>query len=146
MIPVGLNTNYLPMASLAQSTKTQNDFQQLMQSLQSGDLSGAQAAYAALTSQSTNSGQSISSRPSSTANTLNADLTAVGKALQSGDLKAARQAFAQLQQDAQAAAGTRPHHHRRWLGPPVMPGSSTAGNASGAGMKPSATTSIDTIA
>jgi hypothetical protein len=74
-----------------------NDFQQLAQALQSGDLSGAQAAFSDLTSLNQNRGvQSANS-------TISNDFSAIGQALQSGDLAGAQQAFATLQQDVQSA-------------------------------------------
>jgi hypothetical protein len=93
----------------------QNNFQQLRKefealagALQSGDLTGAQNAFADL--------QKLqpSSSPANSAQTngqgggqLAADFKALGDALQKGDMDSARTAFAKLQQDAQSI-----HHHR----------------------------------
>jgi len=76
-----------------------NDFQQLAQSLQSGDLAAAKAAFTNLSNLSQNSrlgGQSSTSQ-------IGQDFAAVGKALQSGDLAGAQQAFDTFQQDVKAA-------------------------------------------
>jgi hypothetical protein len=108
MVPVSLESSYLAATNAANARKPQNGFQQLMQSLQAGDLSGAQQAYAALTTQAAGSQTSASSN-----STLSVDLIAVGKALQSGDLSGARLAFAKWQQDAQAGGVTHPHSHHR---------------------------------
>ena len=89
-------------SSCSQSTGYQSglpqrrsEVQQLSQALQSGDLSGAQKAYNALTQNS--SSQSAQSNQNSP---LAQDFTALGKALQSGDLSSAQQAFAKLRKDA----------------------------------------------
>jgi len=87
--------------------QVKDDFQQLGQALQSGDLNTAQQAFAALQQLMPNlsaGNQNNSQSP------LLADLNAVGKALQSGDLSAAKAAFAKLQQDVQSV--NKGHHHR----------------------------------
>ena len=110
--------------SLTLAQQIQQDFKQLAGSLQSGDLAGAQKAYAALQklmpSQSQNSTSSTQSSSSSTNPIVN-DFNALGKALQSGDLTTAQSAFSTLQSDlkSQSQSSTagalmqamRPHHH-----------------------------------
>lgn len=119
-----------PLSSALYSTpsfdKGQNnrkqDFNQLSTSLQSGDLAGAQKAYAQL--QQLQSGSQ--SGPNSTSNSTSpiaADFEALGKALSSGDLTQSQSAFAQLKTDltsAQPNAGSQGgtpathkhgHHH-----------------------------------
>jgi DNA-binding FadR family transcriptional regulator len=110
--------------TLTLAQQIQQDFKQLAGSLQSGDLAGAQKAYAALQkllpSQSQNSTSSTQSSSSSTNPIVN-DFNALGKALQSGDLTAAQSAFSTLQSDlkSQRQSSTtgalmqamRPHHH-----------------------------------
>ena len=86
------------------------DFQTLGQALQSGDLSGAQKAFAQL-QQDMQAVQGNHHRrrhhkvsaneQGSGQNTLATDFQALGQALQSGDLSGAQKAFAQLQQDFQ---------------------------------------------
>jgi hypothetical protein len=137
MIPVGLNTSYLTASVAANTTRSHNNFQKLMESLQAGDISGAQTAYAALTTQASNSAQTSSS----TNSTLDSDLKAVGKALQSGDLTGARQAFAKLREDAKATAGSRMHYHHHWVGPAV-----TSAGASSTSSSTALTAGIDTTA
>src|ERR1700687_3387956 len=82
--------------TLTLAQQIRQDFKQLAGSLQSGDLAGAQKAYAALQkllpSQSQNSTSSTQSSSSST-NPIVSDFNALGKALQSGDLTAAQSAF-----------------------------------------------------
>ena len=95
------------------------DFNQLAQALQSGDLSGAQKAFADLQSlQQNNSG----TNPNSNGSPIQNDFAALGQALQSGNLSQAQSDFTQLQNDLQTAfqnqsgsqgtSGThRGHHH-----------------------------------
>ena len=94
----------------------QANVKQLAQSLQSGDLSGAQKAYTSLQ-------QTLGTDASSSTNPLNKDLSSLGQALQSGNLSGAQQAFAQLGQDAQTSAGSEAggkshgaHHHHHHAG------------------------------
>jgi len=83
------------------------NFQQLAQALQSGDLSNAQAAYASLIQnlphQNPN-GSSTSNNPFQQA------IASIGSALQSGDLKGAQQALQTLQ--SQMKGAHHGHHHR----------------------------------
>ncbi len=85
--------------SAAQSTsasdgqKRRQDFQQLAQALQSGDLGAAQSAYSTLSKDF----------PNLTSNS-NSPLAQVGKALQSGNLSGAQTAFASIH-------GGHHHHH-----------------------------------
>jgi thioredoxin-like negative regulator of GroEL len=75
-------------------------FGQLTGAIQSGDLSAAQNAFAALTQAQPNQG----SGPFSQA------LSQIGDALQSGDIGKAQQALAALQQQMQAMKGAHHHH------------------------------------
>ena len=81
-------------------------FLQLAKAINSGDLTGAQQAFAQL-------GQALGNNAggSNSANNPNDPvsqaLAAIGQALQSGDLGGAQQALASLQQ----AQGPRGHHH-----------------------------------
>jgi hypothetical protein len=115
-----ITTTYSSATAGVQSSLQQrrNEFEQLSQALQSGDLSAAQKAYISLTQVSSNSSfSSNQNRP------LAQDFQALGKALQSGDLQGAQTAFAQFQKDASAAASqsqqtrgaSEAHrgHHRR---------------------------------
>ena len=78
-----------------------NDFSQVGQSLQSGDLAGAQKAFATLQEDMQNVGQSQSGQSQSSQQ--QSALDQLGQALQSGDLAGAQQAFAALK--------TSHHHH-----------------------------------
>ncbi len=96
--------------------KMQQEFQQLGQDLQSGDLSAAQSDFATLQSlqPQNNSTGSTSSPSSSQSNNPTAQaFSQLSKDLHSGNLSGAQQDFATIQQDlqSQAAQGTHHHHH-----------------------------------
>jgi outer membrane protein assembly factor BamD (BamD/ComL family) len=102
--------NLLPAKSGFQ--KFQQEFQQLGQDLQSGNLTQAQTDFAAL--------QSTSSQPTSSAATqtcssaLSSAFNQLSQDLQAGNLTAAKQDYSTLQQGFQRqspAVSTHPHHH-----------------------------------
>lgn len=116
-------TSILSTLSSPQSSQNnrRQDFTELANALQSGNLQGAQQAYAQL--EQSQGAQSASSSSSSN-NPITADFAALGKALSSGDLSQAQSAFSQLQSDLKTAQGTqqqgsqatearghRHHHH-----------------------------------
>ncbi len=116
-------TSYQPSSS--QSTFAQ-DFSQLLSSLKSGDLAGAQQAYSSL-SQLQSSGQGPSANPNSPASQA---LSQIGQALQSGDLSGAQQALASLQQ---AHGGHHSHGHHHASGGSAADGSAAASTSTTAG-------------
>jgi len=97
-------TSGLPQGWQSVFQQRRQDFSQLAQALQSGDLAGAQKAYANLQSLQPGgqSGSSLSSN--STANPIQNDFSALGQALASGNLSQAQNAFSQLQIDFKTAA------------------------------------------
>lgn len=89
----------------------QQEFQQLGQDLQSGNLSAAQSDFTTLQQ----SGPQISST-SSNQNTspIAQDFKQLSQDIQSGNISAAQQDYAKIQQDFQSqAAGQHAHHHHR---------------------------------
>jgi hypothetical protein len=91
-----------------QSRMRQQEFQQLGQDLQAGNLSASQADFAAL--QQLRSLTPTSSTSSS--NPIGQELTRLGKDLQAGNLSAAQQDYSQLKLDVQNQMGkTHGHHH-----------------------------------
>jgi hypothetical protein len=86
-----------------------SDFQALASALQSGNVSSAQQAYAALQKDAPGLFQSNSSQGSSSSDPLASALSSLGTALQSGNLANSQQAFAALQQTVQ---GHHHHHHK----------------------------------
>lgn len=115
--------------------KFEQEFEQLGQDLQSGNLTAAEQDFVTLqqmlpgsssaespaasstASTSTASAASTSTSPttgattSSTQNTIEQEFEQLGQDLQSGNLSAAQQDYAQLQQDFQQAGGWHHHHH-----------------------------------
>ncbi|MGP0071704.1 MAG: hypothetical protein ACLPWF_07190 [Bryobacteraceae bacterium] len=110
--------------------KIQQDFKQLASDLQSGDMSGAQSAYASI-EQLLPANQSSSSSPtgSNGSSTIQNDFAALGQALQSGDLSQAQSAFSQLQSDFKAAsqsAQALPQREDQYVGSSAQQGLSVA--------------------
>ena len=102
------------------------DFQDLASALQSGDLSGAQQAFAALQQLLPNpsaGSQTSTGQQGNGQNPFSADFSALDQALKSGDLKGAQDAFAKLQQDMQSVKGHHHHHHHKTSGttPSITP-------------------------
>jgi ribosomal protein S20 len=106
-------------------------FKDLAQALQSGDLQGAQQAFATIQSarnartnatQTTNGGNS----------TIQDAFNSLGQALQSGDLQGAQQAFNTLQSTFAAHRGGHHHHHASGADPDKGTGSA-AGTTSSTG-------------
>ncbi len=106
---------YVPGTSqqqaLSVTQQVRQDYAQLSSSLQSGDLTGAQSAFAslqqALQSQGTIAeatpvgGPPIPSTPTNSSDSITTDFNALGSALSSGNLTQAQSAFSQLQKDIQ---------------------------------------------
>ena len=87
------------------------DFQKLGQDLQTGNLTGAQADFAAL--------QKDGPQPSSStqnSNPIAQELQQLSNDLQSGNLTAAQQDYTNLQRDFQNQAAQRLHHHHHHSG------------------------------
>ena len=87
---------------LASATSLQNpndprqQFLQLAQAINSGDLTSAQQAYGQLTQTLGNNSNGSNSRTSN--DPFSQALAAIGQSLQSGDIQGAQQALASLQQ------------------------------------------------
>jgi len=120
-----------------------SNFQQLGQSLSSGNLSGAQQAFSSLQQllpggqqgQSSSTSSSTSGTQGSGNSTIQQDMAALGQALQSGNLSDAQQAYAQLQQDFQAGRHHGHHHHAQSASNATQ---STAQNSSSSSSSPDA--------
>jgi hypothetical protein len=114
-------TNYYqPSGSPSQF---QQEFGELVSSLNSGSLSGAQQAYSSL-SQLHGSGQGPSANPNSP---FSQALSQIGQDLQSGNLTAAQQTLSSLQQ----ARGGHHHHGHHSGGDSSTTSASTATSSSG---------------
>jgi hypothetical protein len=99
----------------------QQDFLALANALQSGNLQGAQKAYASLEALQGSAGATAAS----STNPIATDFAALGQALSSGDLSQAQTAFKQLQTAIQATqqsgsssgtTATHGHRHHRHHG------------------------------
>lgn len=100
----------------SKAQQIQQEFQQLGEDLQSGNLSAAQSDYATLEQLVPQNSASSTSSTSSTqsSNPLAQAFNQLGQDLQSGNLSGAQQDFAQIQQDMQNQAGqmqAHGHHH-----------------------------------
>jgi hypothetical protein len=101
MSAAGISNIALPQPPTFNSLQHQRrvDWHHLADSLQSGDLAGAQQAYGDITAL-----RQLSTRYRHFPNQqVGQDFAALGQALNSGDLPGAQQAFAKFQQDVQAA-------------------------------------------
>jgi CubicO group peptidase (beta-lactamase class C family) len=114
--------NYLTNGSTSLKQQGQQDFTSLADALQSGDLSGAQSAFASLLQLFPNLSPSANSPTQSTAtssaassssstSSITNDLSTLGQAIQSGDLTGAQNDFSKLTQDMQSIGGGHHHHH-----------------------------------
>ena len=120
----GISSNYsqFPNFQSTQSSlqKFKQEFQQLGQDLQSGNLSQAQSDFAALQPNKAQAASTPSSATtsSSNSNSLSSAFSQLSTDLQSGNLSAAQQDFAAVQQDLQqqfstgaTSGGHHGHHH-----------------------------------
>jgi outer membrane protein assembly factor BamD (BamD/ComL family) len=89
----------------AQTQQFQQEFQQLGQDLQSGNLSAAQTDFTTLQQNSPVSSSSTAQTPISQA------FGQLSQDLQSGNVSAAQQAYASIQQDMQTQGSHMRHHH-----------------------------------
>jgi len=108
------SVNNVYLENLQNSNKQgRQDFQALAQSLQNGDLAGAQKAFAAF--QQDMASSQIGQQDNG-ANPISTDIQALSQSLNTNDLSGAQKALAQLQQDMQSQqvgqAGRHHHHHR----------------------------------
>jgi hypothetical protein len=96
-------------------SEMRQEFAQLGQDLQSGNLSAAQSDFATLTQLGPQSTSSSSSSTAASTSPMAQAFAQLSKDLQSGNLSAAQQDFATIQQDMQSNAvqsgGHRHHHH-----------------------------------
>lgn len=96
-----------PVYQPPQNNVRQN-FQQLSQALQSGDISSAQQAYASLIQALPNQGGNGADGKAGQNNPFQQALQSIGSALQSGDIAGAQQALQTLQTQMKSHHG---HHH-----------------------------------
>jgi len=100
--------NYNTQNVQSQMQQFRQEFQQLGQDLQSGNLTAAQADFATLQQLSP---QGSSSATSSSSNPIAQAFNQLSQDLQSGNLSAAQQDYSTIQQDFQSHAAAHGHHH-----------------------------------
>ncbi len=109
-------------AQSVQKDQAEQEFRQLGQDLESGNLSAAQSDFSTLqqlTSQSATASSASTSTSSQSNNPIAQAFNQLATDLKSGNLSAAQQDFAQIQQDFQNEAASTdngaelPHHHHR---------------------------------
>jgi len=124
---------YEPASAPSPLHQTLEGFKQLQQDLQAGNLSQAQADYAALS-------QNANATLTSTSNPVGQAFQALGQALQAGNLSGAEQAFKTLQQ---VTVKIFQQHHSTKAEPPTVQGS----NPTAPGSAPTTTsTGVDASA
>jgi len=132
---VSSTTNPYQTNSQSPWQQISQDFKTLQSALQSGDLGGAQQAFASLQQSQQNSSQPGTSGTGGSAGqnspTANA-FQALQSALSTGNLSAAQQAFATMQQNMQSAGARKTGHHHH------------AGGSSGNTTQTTSPTSSDT--
>lgn len=121
MSVAGISSNlfdYDSQNTQTQMQQIQQEFQQLGEDLQSGNLSSAQSDFATLSqmassliSASTSTSATSSSTSSAASNPIAKEFAQLGQDLQSGNLSAAQQDFSTIQQSMQNAAAAHGHHH-----------------------------------
>lgn len=122
-------SSFNPTAAQSKFKQIQQDFQQLGQDLQSGNLTQAQSDFSALqqllpgqqpqsTTAATNTTNTAPSGSPST-NPISRGVAQLGTDLQSGNLSAAQSDFATLQQDLQQQNGVSSRHFYHHRGHPI---------------------------
>jgi hypothetical protein len=114
MSVTGVCSTSYPSQTMFQSQIKQRrgDFLALQESLQSGDLAGAQQAFATLKQDIQAARQAQGGEPNGAQTQRRNDVQSLAQALQSGNLAGAQKAFAALQQDVQQIRQAYDHHHQ----------------------------------
>lgn len=110
-----MSTSGITGSMSSQMQQIQQDFKQLGQDLQAGNLTAAQSDFTTLQ----NALPQISSAPSSTSQSNSPIVQAfaqLSQDLQSGNLTAAQQDYSTIQQDFQSRSSQTHHHHRHHFG------------------------------
>ena len=100
--------NYNPQSVQNRMQQFQQEFQQLGQDLQSGNLSAAQADFATLQQLGPQTNSTSSSQSS---NPMAQEFNQLSQDLKSGNVSAAQKDYTTIQQDLQNQAGQTHHHH-----------------------------------
>jgi outer membrane protein assembly factor BamD (BamD/ComL family) len=119
--------NFNTQSIASRKQQFSQEFQQLGQDLQSGDLTKAQADFSALQQLGSNSTSSTQSN-----NPIAQDFAQLSKDLQAGDVSAAQQDFSKLQQDFQSQTPQVHHHHHHHHHPQADSTQSSSSASTGA--------------
>ena len=106
-----MSTSSISSSMFSQLQQFQQEFQQLGQDLNSGNLAGAQSDFAALQKDLPQASSSASS--AQTSNPIAQAFNQLSQDLQAGNLSAAQQDYTNLEQDFQSQASHTHHHHHR---------------------------------
>jgi len=104
-----MSTSSISGSMFSQLQQFQQEFQQLGQDLNSGNLSAAQSDFATL--QKNMPQISSSTATAQSANPISQAFSQLAQDLQAGNLSAAQQDYANLQQDLESHAAHGRHHH-----------------------------------
>jgi len=119
--PIGSNSLLLNSLSQSPSQQLAQDFQQLAQAVQSGNLSSAQSLFNSITQNTSNNSSPLATALNNPDSQIGQDFAALGKAIQSGDTSGAQQDFQKLQGDiksqfANSTGQLKGHHHHHHHG------------------------------
>jgi len=108
-----------------QQNGMRQNFLQLTQAVQSGDLSGAQQAYASLIQALPSQGAKAGNGAGGQSNPFQQAIQSIGSALQSGDISGAQQALQTFQRQMKGARHGHHHHGQGQAATSTLP---TPGN------------------
>jgi len=125
---INSNQNIYQTGLPVNAKQIKTDYQNLTTALQSGDLAGAQQAFADLQKDDPQVAKALSQSGQTASNPQVSALQSLSTALQSGNVSAAQTAMTSLQQ---ALKGHRGHHHHAASAPAAPAPSENSGAASG---------------
>jgi len=116
------------ISAVSDVAKRSDDFTALQGALQSGNISGAQGAFAAFLQDAQKTAMAGSGSLFAPGTQASNDLQALGGALRSANLAGARQAFSSLTQDIQGTGNPVQSHHRRTHAEIINNGTAVSGS------------------
>jgi hypothetical protein len=124
---INSNQNASQLSSQVNYKQVKADFQSVTQALQSGDITTAQQAFAALQKDDPKVAQALSQSGQNSSNPQSTALQALSTALQSGNVTGAQTALASLQQ------AHKGHHHHHGGAAPAASATPTSATTTGTG-------------
>ena len=129
------NQTYQASGTTSVRQQRKQDFADLAQALQAGDLGGAQQAFSALQQlmmpnavSTTSQAQTV--QPTNGVDSIGTDLNALTQSIQSGDQVKAQSDLAKLAQDLKSIGGKKHHHHHHASATPQSDASTVSGAGS----------------